>query len=127
MQNPNFYDKIWVPTEKTGEEHTVMPNQAPKSSKNAKKKSNPLITAAYVIGIALAVGGYVFAEASGYLIPGLSPLALAAVIGVYSYEHYQNNKANRDGMLLPQMIILAILSAVNVFWGILQIYAAIVS
>ena len=91
------------------------------------KKSNPLITAAYVVGIALAVGGYVFADASGYLIPGLSPLALAAVIGVYTYEHYQNNKANRDGMLMPQMIILGILAAVHVFWGALQIYAFIVS
>ena len=54
-------------------------------------------------------------------------LALAAVIGVYTYEHYQNNRANRDGMLVPQLIILGILAAVNVFWGILQIYALIVS
>ena len=99
----------------------------PTPTKKQQKKSHPLITAAYVIGIALAVGGYVFAEASGYLIPGLSPFALAAVIGVYAYEHYQNNKANRDGVLLPQMIIIGILAAVNVFWGILQIYAVIVS
>ena len=98
-----------------------------KKPNGKKTKSNPLITAAYVIGISLAVGGYVFAEASGYLIPGLSPFALAAVIGVYTYEHYQNNKDNRDGTLIPQMVILCILAAVNVFWGILQIYALIVS
>ena len=99
----------------------------PTPTKKQQKKSHPLITAAYVIGIALAVGGYVFAEASGYLIPGLSPFALAAVIGVYAYEHYQNNKATRNDILLPQMIIIGILAAVNVFWGILQIYAVIVS
>ena len=99
----------------------------PTPTKKSPKKSNPLITAAYIIGIALAAGGYVFAEASGFLIPGLSPFALAAVIGVYAYEYYQNNKANRDGMLLPQMIIIGILAAVNVFWGVLQIYAFIVS
>ena len=99
----------------------------PTPTKNTPKKSHPLITAAYVIGIALAVGGYVFAEASGYLIPGLSPFALAACIGAYAYEHYQNNRANKDGMLVPQMVIIGILAAVNVFWGILQIYAMIVS
>ena len=80
-----------------------------KKKTGKQSKSNPLITAAYVVGIALAVGGYVFADASGYLIPGLSPFALAAVIGVYTQEHYQNNKANRDGMLMPQMIILGII------------------
>ena len=106
------------------EEPIDMPNHRPQSS---AKKSNPLITVIYVVGIALAVGGYVFAEASGYLIPAMSPFALAAVIATYSYEHYQNNKANKDGMLKPQMIILEILVGVNVFWGILQIYAAIVS
>ncbi len=104
-----------------------MPNNGANSSEKQKSKSNPLITVIYVVGIALAVGGYVFAEASGYLIPGLSPFALAAVIGVYTYEHYQNNRANRDGMLVPQLIILGILAAVNVFWGVLQIYALIVS
>ena len=104
-----------------------MPNNRSKPSKSNKKNSNPLITAIYVVGIALAVGGYVFAEASGYLIPALSPFALAAVIATYTYEHYQNNKADRDGMLKPQLIILGILAAVNVFWGILQIYAMIVS
>lgn len=92
-----------------------------------KKTSGALITAVYVIGIALAVGGYVFTEASGYLIPGLSPLALAAVIAVYAWEHYQKNRANRDGMLVPQMVIFCILIGVNVFWGILQIYAFVVS
>jgi len=104
-----------------------MPNNSKKPSRSSKKKSNPLITVIYVVGIALAVGGYVFAEASGFLIPGLSPLALAAVVGVYAYEHYQNNRADRDGMLRSQMVILCILAAVNVFWGVLQIYAWIVS
>ena len=99
----------------------------PTPTKHSPKKTNPLITAAYIICIALAAGGYVFAEASGFLIPGLSPFALAAAIGVYAYEHYQNNKANRDGMLLPQMIIIGILAAVNIFWGAMQIYAFIVS
>ena len=88
-----------------------------------KKTSGALITAIYVIGIALAVGGYVFTEASGYLIPGLSPLALAAVIAVYAWEHYQKNRANKDGMLVPQMVIFCVLVAVNMFWAILQIYA----
>lgn len=123
MQKPNFYDKISKVADIPEERNTAMPTP----TKKQQKKSSPLITAAYVIGIALAVGGYVFAEASGYLIPGLSPFALAAVIGVYAYEHYQNNKANRDGVLLPQMIIIGILAGVNVFWGILQIYAVIVS
>ena len=99
----------------------------PQNSPKKKKSSNPIITVIYVVGIALAVGGYVFAEASGYLIPGLSPFALAACIGAYAYEHYQNNRANKDGMLVPQMVIIGILAAVNVFWGILQIYAMIVS
>lgn len=103
-----------------------MANKMQNSPKKTKK-SNPLITAVYVVGIALAVGGYVFAEASGYLIPGLSPFALAAVICMYGYEHYQTNRANKDGMLLPQMVIIGILAAVNVFWGVLQIYAMIVS
>lgn len=126
MQKRNFYVKISEVTVIHQERNTAMPNTSNRSSKKPKK-NNPLITAAYVVGIALAVGGYVFAEASGYLIPGLSPFALAAVIGVYAYEHYQNNKANRDGMLLPQMIIIGILAAVNVFWGVLQIYAVFAS
>ena len=104
-----------------------MPNNRSKPSKSDKKNSNPLITAIYVVSIALAVGGYVFAQASGYLIPALSPMALAAAITTFAYEHYQNNKADKDGMLKPQMMILGILIAVNVFWGILQIYAVIVS
>ena len=104
-----------------------MPNNRPQSAKSSAKKNNPLITILYVVSISLAVGGYVFAEASGYLIPAMSPFALAAAVITYAYEHYQNNKANKDGTLKPQMIILAILAGVNIFWGILQIYAAIVS
>ena len=110
-----------------GEEPIIMPNNRSTPKKSSAPKSNPLITAIYVISIALAVGGYVFAEASGYLIPALSPFALAAAITTFAYEHYQNNKANKDGMLKPQMIIIGILIAINVFWGILQIYAVIVS
>ena len=104
-----------------------MPNNSPKSSKNKKTKSNPLITVIYVVGIALAVGGYVFSDASGYLIPGLAPLALAAVVLTYTYEHYRKNRDNRDGMLVPQMVILGILAAINIISGLAQIYAAIVS
>ena len=126
MQNLKIYDKMNPHPYKQEERLIPMANNTKKQT-GKTKKSNPLITAAYVVGIALAVGGYVFADASGYLIPGLSPFALAAVIGVYTYEHYQNNKANRDGMLMPQMITLGMLAAVNVFWGALQIYAVIVS
>ena len=93
-----------------------------------KKKSNPLVTAIYVVGISLAVGGYVFTDASGYMIiPGIAPLSLAAVVVTYTWEHYQKNKNNRDGMLMPQMVILSILAAINIIAGLAQIYAAIVS
>ena len=126
MQKTVFYDKISKESGIRKRRTTAMANKMQNSPKKTKK-SNPLITAVYVVGIALAVGGYVFAEASGYLIPGLSPFALAAVICMYGYEHYQNNRANKDGMLLPQMVIIGILAAVNVFWGVLQIYAMIVS
>ncbi len=99
-----------------------MPNNTPK-----KKKQSPIITLLYVVGIALAVGGYVFTDASGYLIPGLSPLALAAVILTYTWQHYQKHKDNRDGMLLPQMTILAIMALINIVSGGMQIYAFLVS
>jgi len=104
-----------------------MPNNSPRSSKPQKPKSNPIFTVIYVVGIALAVGGYVFTDASGYLIPGLVPLSLAAVIITYAVEHYQKNRANRDGMLVPQMVIIGILAAINVVSGLMQIYAAMVS
>ncbi|MBQ8577418.1 MAG: hypothetical protein IJ449_05565 [Clostridia bacterium] len=101
-----------------------MPQNTPNQK---KKKTSPIITVIYVVGIALAAGGYVFTDASGYLIPGLSPLALAAVILTYTWQHYRENRANKDGMLIPQMIILGILAAINVVSGLMQIYAAIVS
>lgn len=91
---------------------------------NQKKRKTPIwIVAIYVVGIAVAVGAYVFTDASGYLIPGVSPLALAAVIGAFTYEHYQTNKENRDGSLVPQLVILGILIAYNVIVGIMGIIA----
>ncbi len=97
------------------------------NQKKQKNKSNPIITVLYVIGIAVAVGVYVFNDASGYLIPGVAPLALATVVFTYMYQHYNENKENRDGMLVPQMIILGILAGISVVSGLMQIYAALVS
>ncbi len=92
-----------------------------------KKKNSPIITVLYVVGIALAVGVYVFNDASGYLIPGVAPFALAMVVFTYMYQHYTENRENRDGMLLPQMIILGILAGISVISGAMQVYAAIVT
>ncbi len=92
-----------------------------------KTKRSPIFTIIYVVGIALAIGCYVFAEASGYLIPGVSPLALAAVIGTYMYEHYQNHKDNRDGMLIPQLAILGLFAGYNLVIGMIAIVGAILS
>ncbi len=97
------------------------------NNKPQKKKSSPIITVLYVVGIALAVGVYVFNDASGYLIPGVAPLALATVAFTYMYQHYKENRANRDGMLVPQMIILGVLASISVISGLMQIYAALVS
>ena len=94
-------------------------------NKNGKKWSSPIITIIYVVGVTLAVGGYVFTEVTKMLIPGLSPLALAAVIGAYMYDHYQNNKDNKDGSLRSQMIILGILLGYCIVIGCLGIGAAI--
>ena len=94
---------------------------------NTQKKTykTPVwITVIYVVGIALAVAGYVFTDASGYLIPGLSPLSLAAVIGAFTYDYYQKNKGGRDSVK-PQMIILGILIAYNAVVGFLALGAAL--
>ena len=89
-----------------------------------KKRKTPVwIIVIYIVGIAIAVGCYVFTDATGYLIPGASPLALAAVVGAFTYEHYQTNKENRDGSLIPQLIILGILAAYNLVIGIIGIVA----
>ncbi|MCQ2431501.1 MAG: hypothetical protein MJ175_02730 [Clostridia bacterium] len=79
----------------------------------------------YVVCFALAVGGYVLADATGQLIPGLSPLALAALIAAFAYDYYQKNKGSSD-TLKPQMIILGILIAYNVVVGIMAVIAAVV-
>ncbi len=99
----------------------------PPKNKQSKNRTSPWVTLVYVVSIALAAGGYVFTEASGYLIPGLSPLALAAAVGMYTWEHYRANKDNRDGTLRAQLIILGMIIAVNIIFALLQIYAAIVS
>lgn len=100
----------------------------PKSGNQTnRRKTSPIVTVIYVIGIALAAGGYVFTEASGYMIPGLSPLALAVVIFTFTRQHYLENRENKDGMLKPQLAILSLLIAINVIAGLMQIYAAVVS
>lgn len=100
-----------------GKSWRIMANQ-----KDPKKK-NTLVMVIYVIGIAVAAGSYIFAEASGYMIPGLSPLSLAAVILTYTWQHYKENRANKDGMLVPQLVILGVLAAWNVISGLMQLYA----
>ncbi|MGM9626429.1 MAG: hypothetical protein ACI3XM_12060 [Eubacteriales bacterium] len=92
-----------------------------------RKKTSPIVTVIYVVGIALAAGAYVFTEASGYMVPGLSPLALAVVITTFTRQHYIENRENKDGMLKPQLAILSLLIAINVIAGLMQIYAAVVS
>ncbi|MBQ3065153.1 MAG: hypothetical protein IJC98_02850 [Clostridia bacterium] len=99
----------------------------PQKNKQNKNRTSPWVTLVYVVSVALAAGGYVFAEASGYLIPGLSPLALAAAVGMYTWEHYHANKNHKDGTLRAQLVILGVIIAVNILFAILQIYAAIVS
>ncbi len=99
-----------------------------KPGKTGGSGKQPLwVTIAYVVGIALCVGSYVFTDATGYLIPGLTPFSLAAVIGVYAYRHYVENKSNKDGMLRPQMTILILMIVFTAFFGVLQLYAAIVT
>lgn len=84
-----------------------------------------LLTLIYVVGVTAAVGAYVFTQVTKQLIPGLSPLALAAVIGAYMYEHYQNGKQKQDGSLRSQMIILGILLAYCIVMGVLGIVGAV--
>ncbi len=55
-------------------------------NKNGKTWSSPIITVIYVVGVTLAVGGYVFTDVTKMLIPGLSPLALAAVTGAIALD-----------------------------------------
>ena len=96
--------------------------------KKKKRYKTPVwVTIAYVVGIAICVGSYVFTSATGFLIPGLSPLSLAAVVGVYTYEHYRTNKEDKDGMLRSQLVILGIIIGANVISALMQIYAALVS
>ena len=98
-------------------------NNQQKNKNGARYKTPTWIYVVYVLGITLAVGGYVFTDASGYLIPGLSPLSLAAVIGAFTYDYYQKNKTGNSS-LKAQMIILGILIAYNVVIGFLALGAA---
>ncbi len=92
--------------------------------KNNPKHKTPIwIILIYIIGIAVAVGCYVFTDATGFLIPGASPLALAAVLGAFTYDHYQANKGSRDGTLVPQLILLGIFIVYNLVVAIMGIIA----